>query len=462
MENEFRRALEECLEAVRLGRSPEECAGAYPRFAERLLPLLRSAAALRGLAVPEPTVSSMQKARNALLERVVSGSGKEAAVVRGVFKLANVAGVAVAALFVAGMSLVAAAGPGGLFDGDGEEETHSEFRATVISVAPTLLYVQNTENGEFVFTVLSNQTEFQDAQGRSLARADIQPRARILVRATQSAHGPRFFDAHLIRLMGENPQATKAPTIEPTKEAESTPEPTPAPTPETTPAPTEKPEPTVMPTPKETPKPTEKPASQEFWGVVLGMSATSLTLQTEMGNVVVRVNNETQYPSGHPVIGAKVLVFGTKQGDGSWIGHRITVKTAEFSGQVSWISGSTIVVKVDGWEKAVQTNGSTAFPNGFPAPGDNVFVYAYKMGDGSYLAIEIGIKPPEPSVFTGMIVKHLPGEFIIKVKVDGVVKVVCYENGDVIGTLVEGATVEVHVDHVEGDTYFAGLVKVLG
>jgi len=36
------------------------------------------------------------------------------------------------------------------------------------------------------------------------------------------------------------------------------------------------------------------------------------------------------------------------------------------------------------------------------------------------------------------------------------------EFADIIGTLVVGATVEVHVDHTEGSTYFASLVKVIG
>jgi len=36
------------------------------------------------------------------------------------------------------------------------------------------------------------------------------------------------------------------------------------------------------------------------------------------------------------------------------------------------------------------------------------------------------------------------------------------EFADIIGTLVVGATVEVHVGSVTGSTYFASLVKVTG
>ncbi|MDP2675292.1 MAG: hypothetical protein Q8Q00_10340 [Dehalococcoidia bacterium] len=42
------------------------------------------------------------------------------------------------------------------------------------------------------------------------------------------------------------------------------------------------------------------------------------------------------------------------------------------------------------------------------------------------------------------------------------VREVCVEFADIIGTLVVGATVEVYVDHIEGSTYFASLVKVTG
>src|SRR3546814_8265769 len=44
---------------------------------------------LRGLGVPEPSTSGMQRARNNLLTRVAEGSGKETAVVRGIFEFAN-------------------------------------------------------------------------------------------------------------------------------------------------------------------------------------------------------------------------------------------------------------------------------------------------------------------------------------------------------------------------------------
>jgi hypothetical protein len=402
----------------------------------------------------------MQKARNTLLERVVSGEGKEAAVVRGVFKFANVAAMAVAGVFVAGMSLVAAAGPGGFLGGD--DDGQIDFQATVISVAPTLFFVQNTENDEFLYTILSDETEFQDAEGNEMSRADVHPRARVSVRATASANGPRFVNALRIRLAGENPEPTKAPTIEPTK----TPEPTAAPTEkpaEPTPVATQKPvEPTKAPTPKATPKPTEKPASQEFWGIVRGMSGTSLTLETEMGQVLVHVNNQTQYPNGHPIMGVKVLVFGTKQGDGSWIGHKITVKTAEFHGVVIANNNGTFILNVDGHEKAVLTSNTTSYPNGVPVTGNTVAVRAYRMGDGSYLAIEMKVKPPAPMTFMGVVVDHNPGEFTIKVDVGGAVKVVCYEFADVFGTIAVGATVKVEVDHVESETYFARWVKVLG
>jgi len=243
--------------------------------------------------------------------------------------------------------------------------------------------------------------------------------------------------------------------LRPSRRTPPPPEPTPKPTDQpATPKPTDKPA---------TPKPTDKPqpATMEFWGVVLGMSETSLALQTDMGNVTVHVNGETQYPAGHPFVGVKVWVLGTKQADGSFIGHKITVKTIEFMGQVTGIDGGTFHVNADGYDKVVHTNGETSFTNGVPVVGDTVGVYAYKMGDGSYLAKTMVVKDVVMT-FTGVIVEHMPAEFTIKVNVGGVVKLVCYEFAQVQGTLAVGATVYVEVDHVDAGTYFAGLVKVMG
>jgi hypothetical protein len=364
--------------------------------------------------------------------------------------------VAVAAIFVAGIGF-AAAGPGGFFGG-GSGQT--EFRATVVSAAPTLLYVQNNDNNQYVYLVLSNQTQYQDANGNAIGRTDVHVRDRVFVRAMPSSIGARFFDAHLIRLGGPPSEPTAPPSHEPT----------PAPEPTKTPAaePTDAPKPTDAPsTPKPTdkpatPKPTDKPVSDkvEFWGVVLGMSDTALELQTEFGNVIVHVNGATEYPTGHPFVGVKVWVLGTKQADGSFVGHRVTVKTIEFIGQVTAVDGSTFIVNADGFAKTVRTNGETSFPNGVPVVGNLVAVYAYKMGDGTYVAKTMTVKT-EATSFTGVIVQHMPGEFTIKVDVAGTLKIVCYEFAEVQGTLVVGATVYVVVDHTEGDTFFAGLVKVM-
>jgi hypothetical protein len=198
----------------------------------------------------------------------------------------------------------------------------------------------------------------------------------------------------------------------------------------------------------------------EFAGVVLSVAPSSLVMQTDMGNVVVHVNGETHYPNGHPFVGVKAYVYGTKQGDGSFIGHKVMLKTAEFEGQVKGISGGTFIVNADGHDKTVHTNGATSFPAGMPVVGNTVAVFAYRMGDGSYLATDMTVKN-EPEAFTGVIVQHNPGEFTIKVDVSGTHKIVCYEFSEIHGTLAVGVTVYVEVDHIEGGTYFAGLVKVM-
>jgi hypothetical protein len=465
-EKEFEKALDECLERIRQGGSVDECLETYPQLADRLSPFLRSAATLRGLGVPEPSTSGMQRARNNLLTRVAEGSGKEAAVVRGIFKFANLSGMAVAAVFIAGISLVAAAGPS-LFGGGDNGQV--EFRATVVSAAPTLLYVQNNDNNQFVYLVLSSQTQYRDQNGNAIGRTDVHVRDQVSVLAAQSSIGARFFDARTIRLGHEqsaSPTAapTKEPTPVPTPAVTAAPEPTPSPAPEptnapATPKPTDKPKP-AAPKPTEKPKPVTNPTIVEFWGVVLAVQPGSVVFQTDTGNVTVHVDGETKYLNGQPFVGVKAWVYGARQGDGSVIAHKISLKTGEFGGTVTAVSGSTFKVNADGHEKTVHTNGGTAFPNGVPVVGDHVAVFAYKMGDGTYVAKKIEIKN-DSLTFTGIIVEHMPAEFTLKVKVDGVVKIVCYEFGEVQGVLVVGATVYVEVDHIEAGTYFAGLVKVM-
>jgi hypothetical protein len=128
---------------------------------------------------------------------------------------------------------------------------------------------------------------------------------------------------------------------------------------------------------------------------------------------------------------------------------------------VTAVSGTTFEVNADGQAKSVRTDGETEFPNGVPVVGNLVAVYAYRMGDGAYLAKTMTVKT-EATSFTGVIVQHMPGEFTIKVDVSGTLKIVSYQFSEVQGALVVGATVYVVVDHTEGDTFFAGLVKVMG
>ena len=373
---------------------------------------------------------------------------------KGLFKFAHVAGVAVAALFVAGMSFVAAAGPGGLFGGP--DSNHSEFRATVISAGPTLLFVQNNDSGGYVFLVLSNQTQYQDNNGNTIARTDVHVRDQVSVRAGPSINGPRFLDAFRIRLGHAPTEPTIAPTHKPDPTHDA--EPTKAPEPEPTAKPTHAPEPTKAPTPK----PTDKPVAQEWWGTVLTIAETHMTIQNGEGmTVTVFTTAETQFPAGYPFVGVKVWVLATKNADGSWTAQKITVKMTEFMGTVTGIEGGTFFVNSNGSNMTVHTDAHTTSPNGVPVVGDTVGVGAYKLGDGTYLAKTIIIKEI-PITFTGVIIEHDPAGFKITVDVGGVHKLVCYEFADVIGTLAVGATVYVQVDHIEGDWFFAGLVKVVG
>src|SRR3990172_3191372 len=391
----------------------------------------------------------MAAARNRLLARVAGGRRKET-VLRGVYKFANVAAVAVGALFVASLGLVAAAGPGGFtepFGGGDEPEgpPGEEFTARIVSMSQSVWFVDRGDG--YVYVRLSDETQFEDASGRPMERSAFQRGDNVFVRAV---HNGMFFDASLVRLMGDG-----EPTVVPTEEPEPTHTPTPTPKPE----PTEEPAPTVKPTEEPTPKPepTAPPVEPvkvhmegkiyevgdgwftlknaegiftihfdsetafdgdlvtgvcadviawkfedgtllarevsvcalEFWGTVTAKTSSTLTLQTEGGTVLVHTNAETQYPTGKPFGGGKVWVLGPKQSDGSYVAWKVTVKTAELWGTVTGFSGSDLFVTTDSGVLTVHTDGNTQFPNGEPVIGSEGVGNAYKMGAGHFLAYQV-------------------------------------------------------------------------
>ncbi len=502
MDKEFRGILDECLERIRQGQSVEDCLKAYPQQAEQLGPFLRAASILRGLNPPKPSSSTVAAARRRLLERVSGGMGKED-VVKGIFKLAHVAAITVVTLFVAGMGLVAAAGPGGLFSGGGEPDGVT-FNARVVSFSSRLWFVQR-DSGDYVWLWV-DEARFEDASGRPLEQMSVQRDDRVFVEATADENSARTFHALLIRMV---------------EEAEPTPTPTPPPEPTATPTATPAPEPTATPEPEPEPAPAEvffegwvkeigagsfvlkspdgvrytilfdgetvfttslavgasvrvtawaladgsllarhvEVGATEFWGTVLAIGEGSLTLQTDSGTTTVWTGGATFI--GTPFVGVKVWVLGYKQPDGSWNAVKVTVKTIEFMGTVQSFDGSTLVVLSDGVSKTVRTDGNTSYPAGAPSVGSTVSIKAYKMGDGTFLAYEVFVKP---QVFSGVVIANLTAEWTLKVQVGAELKVVCYEfaeNKDAIaaaGDLMVGKTVEVHVDHFDGSTYFASKV----
>jgi len=98
---------------------------------------------------------------------------------------------------------------------------------------------------------------------------------------------------------------------------------------------------------------------------------------------------------------------------------------------------------------------------------DFVYVRAWKLGDGTFLATEVKVKPAPAPTFFGVIVGYFPEQFTICVKVSGHsgaqdgpcigfgsdVKTVCYEFADVVGELAVGKIVDIYKDHLEGNTY---------
>lgn len=465
-DNAFRRALEECLERIRQGDSVEACLAANPEYAAQLGSYLSAAFVMRSLTPPQPAAATVTNARNRLLARVADGSGKEK-VMRGFFKFSHAA-VAVAAVFVMSLGFVAAAGSGMLTGGS----NGVTFDARVVSTSSTLFFVQREDDQSFVYLRFNNGTRFEDPNGAAIAWSDIARNGRVSVEATPSTMA-RFFDTSVVRMMGAASTPTAAPTAAPTPEP--TPAPTPEPTPEPTAEPTPKPEPTHEPKPEPTQEPKPDPQFTEFYGVVVEMGGSHLVVAADGGNVVVYTNNETQYPNGAPFVGVKVFVAGYKNADGSVSAIKIMLKGMEFSGKVTAISGSDIIVFADG-DKVVHTNEHTSFPAGQPKVDDFVYVRAWRLGDGTFLATEVKVKTvsaPSPT-FSGVIVGYFPEQFTICVKVAGHsgaqdgpcigfgsdVKTVCYEFANVIGELAVGKTVDIYKDHLEGNTYFAYKVVV--
>jgi hypothetical protein len=198
----------------------------------------------------------------------------------------------------------------------------------------------------------------------------------------------------------------------------------------------------------------------EFWATVISVSNSGLVVKVEgQGpNVTVHKDADTAMV-GSPFAGVKVIVNAHKKADGSYQAVKITVKTTEFSGAVTAKSGSTYTVSWEGSSYTVNSNGQTQVVGDPAEVGSVVTVSAYKMGDGSYLAYKIVVKD---GVFSGVITEINLEIDTIWVNVGGEVREVCIEFADVVGTLEVGATVEVFLDHTEGSTYFASLVKVIG
>lgn len=196
----------------------------------------------------------------------------------------------------------------------------------------------------------------------------------------------------------------------------------------------------------------------EFWGIVVSVGSGHLVVNTESGQATVYFGPGTQWSGGDPFPGVKVIINGVKNGDGTFTASHITVKTAEFSGPVAWLNAGAMGVNAWDTTLTVKWDGYTAWEGPDPHVGSQVLVLAYKMGDGTFLAKKIVVKADS---FQGTVISHSPGEFTIQVQVEAQARTVCYEFADVIGTLAVGKLVLVQVDHVEGSTHFASLVKVL-
>lgn len=502
---EFKRLLEECLERIRQGDSVQSCLDANAEDAAQLQPYLASAAVFRGLRIPV-VGTSKAAARQRLMQGVAAGTGKEEAVF-GVMKFAHIAGAFVGTLFLMSVGLVAASGGAGIDSpfggGDDRPDEIVELKGEVVEVGSDRLVLARGDRE--VEVVVNEDTVFKDENGHE---ADgVEKGDFVIVQARKD--GDRFI-AVKVRLidpdMVHKPDATPGPSATPKPEATAKPAVTPVP-PVDEPPPPAKPPPTsavfeglvkelvdgsfllkqadgskitihfngetvieghlsggttvrveALVYPDGGIVATRITVTQtEFWGVVVSIGSGHMIVNTEFGQVKVLFGGQTQW-SGDPFPGVKVIIAAVKNADGTYSAKYITVKTAEFSGPIAWREGSAMGVSAWDTTLTVKWNGQTAWQGPDPHVGGQVSVFAYKMGDGTFLAKQIVVKPES---FQGTVVSHSPGEFAIQVQVGAQVREVSYEFADVIGTLAVGKLVLVQVDHVEGPTYFANLVKVL-
>jgi cell division septation protein DedD len=311
--NEFRRVLDECLELVRTGESPDAVLRLHPQFATELGPFVRAASTLGRVDPPKPSAEAITKARNKLLARVEAGREGKESVMSGIFKFANVAAMAFGALFIASMGIVAAAG-GGLIATPFDHDNSVEFDAQVVSSTDTIFYVRRAA-GDYVFVRSNDGTRFEDASGNPIQRDLIQRGDNIFVRATHDSG--RFYDAEMIRWGEVDPEPTPSPTPEPTHE----------PTPKPTAEPTPKPEPTAEPTAKPTPtaEPTPKPTVEAvaFDGIVKRIEGGTYIVFAGHEKVV-NTNDQTTFPNGIPEVGDGVLVKAYVTGERTYLA--ITIK----------------------------------------------------------------------------------------------------------------------------------------
>jgi hypothetical protein len=507
---EFRRLLEECLERIRQGDSVQSCLKTHAEHAAELQPYLATAAALRGLRV---RASGKAAARQQLMRGVAMGTGKEEAVF-GVMKFAHVIGAVVGALFLMSVGLVAASGGGGLgspFGGGDHKETRPsalEVKGRVAEVGDEVLVIEKGDlRKEFAIT---DDTVFKDGRGNAIDGVERGDLVTILAEKRDDR-----WVALKVRLVTEDqvakPKAT--PTPEATPAPEATPVPDAVPGPET-PGGSGNAPPPAGPQPsgavfegwvKEVgegsfllkkgdgtkisigfngstvfdgnlaPGATVRVealvypeghvvatrvtvTAAEFWGIVVSVGSGNLVVNTEFGQATVHFGPSTQWSGGDPFPGVKVIINAVKNADGTFTASHITVKTAEFSGPVAWLNAAAMGVNAWDTTLTVKWDGNTAWEGPDPHVGSQVMVLAYKLGDGTFLARKIVVKADS---FQGTVISHTPGEFTIQVQVEAQVRTVCYEFADVIGTLAVGKLVLVQVDHVEGSTHFASLVKVL-
>jgi|GEM_PF-6982585 len=199
MERDFESVLNLALDMQAQGADIEACLQSFPRYADRLRPLLSAAALARGVRVPEPSPEALLSGQQALMAALVDHranlTGQEQR--RGIGRSLIMLGAAAA---LAAFALIGLALGGPLRDAFDFGTDIAVADGTVTNVAGRSLDIE-TDDGVLTSVILGEDTVIQLADGTRLDLSALTPGTEIRIRGHQEGEGT--IQAQLIEVGGE-------------------------------------------------------------------------------------------------------------------------------------------------------------------------------------------------------------------------------------------------------------------